>query len=54
MIEQGPRKDRPNTEQPPATARKPKGGESREPADMERGTERRDPDFDPNVNQRPR
>jgi hypothetical protein len=49
-----PRKDRPKTERPPATARNPKGGEGQEPVDIERATERGGRDFDPNVNQRPR
>ena len=45
------KKDRPKTERPPATARNPKGGEGQESGDA---TERRDRDFDPSVNQRPR
>ena len=49
-----PKKDRPKTERPPETARKPKGGEGQAPSDIERATQRGERDFDPNVNQRPR
>ena len=49
-----PKKDRPKTERPPATARTPKGGERQDPGDVERATHRGERDFDPNVNQRPR
>lgn len=49
-----PDKDRPKTERPPATIRTPKGGESQDVGDIERATPRRERDFDPNVNQRPR
>ena len=52
-----PKPDRARTEQPPVTARTPKGaqeGEGREPGDIERATHRGERDFDPNVNQRPR
>jgi hypothetical protein len=52
--EREPKKDRPRTERPPVTARRPKGGEGHEPSDTERATQRGDRDFDPNVNQRPR
>ena len=48
------KKDRPKTERPPVTARRPKGGGGHEPSDTERATRRGDRDFDPNVNQRPR
>ena len=49
-----PKKDRPRTEPPPETARKPKGGEGQQPSEIERATGRGSRDFDPNVNQRPR
>lgn len=54
-------KDRPKTERPPETARRPKGEDSRaapdegrERAPEPRDTDQRDRGFDPNVNQRPR
>jgi hypothetical protein len=52
----GTGKDRPKTERPPVTARKPKetNRDDRKAGDMERATERSERDFDPNVNQRPR
>jgi hypothetical protein len=48
-------KDRPKTERPPETARRPKGEDSRIAADegLEPASEQRDRGFDPNVNQRP-
>lgn len=49
-----PKKDRPKTERPPVTARRPKGGEGHEAGDVERATDRGDRNFNPNVNQRPR
>ena len=48
------KKDRPKTERPPATSRTSKSGESQDPGDIERATQRGERDFDPNVNQRPR
>ncbi len=48
-------KDRPKTERPPETARRPKGEDSRTATDEggDRAAEQRDRGFDPNVNQRP-
>jgi hypothetical protein len=48
------KKRRPKAERPPATARTPKDGESQDPGDIERATQRDERDFDPNVNQPPR
>jgi hypothetical protein len=47
-----PKKDQPKTERPTETARTPKGGQ--DAGDIERGTQRGEREFDPNVNQRPR
>jgi hypothetical protein len=49
-----PKKDRPKTERPPATARTPKGDEGHAASDVERAPDHGDRKFDPNVNQRPR